>query len=144
MNLSLDLEKHDSFLEKIKTSLACYSFYILWAYVIYHIIYFFIPEAKILQIPNYSPFSRPSDLRIFFENCIVAPITEELFWRFGVGIILLKIGLSRYNTFSILLLLSLSFGYFHGSTLNCFTQGVLGMFLANSERSASVIAFLSE
>ena len=131
MESLLNLQEETNLFNKIKNSFAIYGIYIVYAFIIYHIIEAFIPCSNIAsQVFNIPPFSKPTYSETFFRICIVAPITEEIFFRVCPIMILTILGLKNNIILPCVVLISCFFGYEHSGSISILAQGVFGLLLS--------------
>lgn len=112
---------------KIKNILFGAFLYIIWGYIIIWAYKTFIPEF--LPKPPANPAPQKSPIFIFLSACVLAPLVEELMYRYPL--VLLKNQNLPKLTLVAVVISSVLFGYAHwGGPWTVPVQGVAGIIFA--------------
>jgi membrane protease YdiL (CAAX protease family) len=122
--IGLDLSEEKNLFDKLKNVFAVFGAYTVYAFLVYHVIFWFMPELS-SQMSLYK-FAWST----FFTICVLAPLTEELFWRFIPIKIMLMLDFPKKLMWLIMLGISACFGWYHNGAVTVIAQGVFGVMLS--------------
>ena len=120
------LEEDKGVLQKFRNTFFVFGIYTVWAYLIYHLIDLVRPA----QIQLFPFIQQPLPAEIFLKTCLLAPIWEELFFRFVPIKLCKKFKLDKSIVWTIVIGTSIYFGNGHPSMVGVFAQGMLGFLLS--------------